>query len=66
MAKQSNYKALSIRMKPELYEQIKARADINSRSWNAEATVLIEHGIDASVQRDLDISSAAGRGQKSG
>jgi len=66
MAKQTNFKALSLRMRPDLYQQIQARAEVNSRSWNAEATVLIERGIDASVQSDLVLSSAKAPSLKSG
>lgn len=54
-------KAFTIRISPELHDQIEARAAINHRTKNAEIVHLIEQAIDQQVNTDL---KAARSGQK--
>ena len=59
MAKKKDYAAFTVRVPKSLDRQIEDRAEINRRSKAEEVQLLIERGIDASVSRDLAISSAS-------
>lgn len=47
-------KAFTIRIPATLAEQIDMRAKTNRRTRNAEINVLLEHGIDHGVAKDLE------------
>ena len=47
--KTKHMKALTIRIPPQLYGQIEARATVSHRTINAEITMLLEQAIDESV-----------------
>lgn len=65
MAKKKNFVAFTTRIPPELNQQIEDRAQINRRSKAEEVQLLLERGIDMSVTRDLQLSSASTSGRKS-
>jgi hypothetical protein len=45
----------TLRLPPDLHEQVVKRAKINRRTKNAELIVLIEAGIDAGTSSDLKL-----------
>jgi hypothetical protein len=45
----------TLRLPPDLHEQVVKRAKINRRTKNAELIVLIEAGIDAGTGSDLKL-----------
>jgi hypothetical protein len=47
--------AFTVRIPRELKDQIDTRAAIHRRVRNAEILVLLEHGIDSSVDQDLQV-----------
>lgn len=55
MAKENGLAVFSLRLPSELAKQVDDRASVNRRTRNAELTVLIEKGIEASVQADLEL-----------
>lgn len=57
MAKMKDYRAFTIRIPPDMADQIEARAEINGRSRNSECIKLLERGIDLGVESDLRIKS---------
>ncbi len=65
MASKKHYVGYTVRVPPELKAQIDARSEVNGRSLSEESRILMERGIDASVNRDRKISSEAASGQKS-
>lgn len=54
--KTKHMKALTIRIPPQLYGQIEARATVSHRTINAEIMMLLEQAIDESVGRDLSLA----------
>jgi hypothetical protein len=52
-----NYRQFTIRMDPDLLDQVKGRAEANHRSVNAEIVTLIEDSIDRRVSEDQSLLS---------
>jgi hypothetical protein len=47
--------ASTLRLPPEVHEQVVARAKINRRTKNAELITLIEAGLDAGTKSDVEL-----------
>lgn len=53
MAKKKNYKAMTLRLHPDVAQQIEMRAKVNHRSRNEEIEYLLERALDAVVSSDF-------------